>query len=292
LLKAMEVERDNRFSSALEMREALQTAIAEERRNKQTGNIAAIAEQRRLRVEQEEGKLQEQRLMQAETDRLIAVNGIKIETQNEDSSDIKTSPSEALSSQPSNTQPSVSEPSFTESLPVDVSNTQPSGSISKAELTETEYFDEMSVEKKQITPEPLLVTDTKSESKPNAKIFWILPIAALSILTVGGIGGFVLMNNSSSINSNKPAANVVISIPSIPPTVSPTIETPTQSVVNNSVTPSREAVNTTPTVKPTTQQKPTTQPQPTTPRPQSKSVKPKPQPTKMVTVDDIINDKP
>jgi hypothetical protein len=219
----MEIERDNRFPSALEMREALQTVIAEEKRNKQTGNIAAIAEQRRLQIEQEERKLQEQRLMQVKTERLIAGDETKIETQNEVSSDTKTSPSEVSNSQPSNTQPTVSESSFTEPLPVDVSNTQPSGSISKAELTGTEYFDEVLIEKKQITPEPLLVTDTKSESKPNAKIFWILPIAALSILTIGGIGGFVLMNNSSSINPNKPAANVAISTPTATPAITPTV---------------------------------------------------------------------
>jgi len=111
----------------------------------------------------------------------------------------------------------------------------------------------------------------------------------LSILTVGGIGGFVLMNNSSSTNSNKPAANVVISTPDVTPTVSPTIETPTQSVVNNSVTPLREAVKVTPTVKPTIQQKPTTQPQPTTPRPQSKQTV-KPVPKKTSNPDCIFND--
>ncbi|MGI8638795.1 MAG: protein kinase domain-containing protein [Pyrinomonadaceae bacterium] len=221
LLKAMEVERDNRFSSALEMREVLQTAIAEERRNKQTGNIAAIAEQRRLRIEQEERKLQEQRLMQVKTERLIAGDEIKVETQNEVSSDTKTSPSEVSNSQPLNTQPSVSEPSFTESLPIDVSNTQPSGSVSKAELTGTAYFNKVLIEKKQTIPEPLLVANTEYNSKSNAKPFWILPIAALSILTVGGIGGFVLMNNSGSTNSNKPAANVVISSPTITPTVAP-----------------------------------------------------------------------
>ena len=68
LLKAMEVERDDRFSSALEMREAFKTAIAEdkktneaeERRNREKENILAAARLEYLRLEQEERKRQEQ----------------------------------------------------------------------------------------------------------------------------------------------------------------------------------------------------------------------------------------
>ncbi len=273
LLKAMEVERDNRFSSALEMREALQTAIAEERRNKQTGNIAAIAEQRRLRIEQEERKLQEQRLMQVKTERLIAGDEIKVEIQNEVSSDTKTLPSEVSNSQPSNTQPSVSEPSFTESLPIDVSNTQPSGSVSKAELTGDSYFDKPSDNKKQTAPVPAVFIKEEVNPKPDAKMFWLLPIAALGVLTVGGIGGIIWLSNSGSVESNKPA-NIVISAPTVTPTVEPTIKpsvspniqatpAPTQSkpIVDDAkpkptVTPKRTPVAAS-TIRPTTKPKKT-----------------------------------
>lgn len=282
LLKAMEVERDNRYSSAFEMREALQKVIKAEKRSKQTGNVTALAEQRRLQIEKEEIKLQQQRLMQAETDKLVGGgNEIKIQTQNEVSFDTQNSSSELSKPQHFNTQPSVSKSSFTEPLPVDVSITQPTGSISKTEVTGTGHFDQMLLEKNQTSAQSMIFGD--AEPKLRVKTLWILPIAALGILTISGISGFVLMNNLGPTDPNKPVPNVVISTPTATPAITPTVAPiisptplPTQSKPNETSEKRRIYEKAKPSVVPTPNKTPIQIPV-KTPLPQGKIPKPKPQ---------------
>jgi serine/threonine protein kinase len=77
LVKAMAIDRDDRFLSAVEMRTALQDIIVEEDKRKQEEKIAKVIEQEKLRKYREEEearrKKKEQSLMHAKTERLIDI---------------------------------------------------------------------------------------------------------------------------------------------------------------------------------------------------------------------------
>ena len=231
LLKAMEVERGNRFASAIEMQTALQTLMTEER------SVKREAEKTLTLIEPFAGKekenLKAHQLMRAKTERLIPESEVKAQTGNDFMADVQPAETQPSFTPPSDTQPPVVEAFVTESSLPEISNTPPSGSVSKSELTGTAYFDESLMDKKETTPEPLPIYESKSESKSDAKLFWILPIAAVGIFAVGGIGGMVWWNNSNAVDSNKSAVNAVISTPTAAATISPTVSptaAPTPSV--------------------------------------------------------------
>jgi len=259
LLKALEIERENRYSSAIEMQEALQTAIAEEKTRKKEKTLPLI-EPEHLRIVAEE-KIPEQNLTQAVTEKLIPESEIKDETENEIILPASSVPTEPLNLPPQATQP------FPDFSTVQTSDTRPSGSVSKPELMEVPYFEKFSDDKNQTAP--ALFIEKEIDSKPNAKMFWLLPIAALSILAVFGIGGMVWLGSSNSTDSTKPAANVVISTPTAAPTTRPAIEpsvspsfqptpAPTQnkSIVENAKPKPTVAPKRTPVVIPTTRPAP------------------------------------
>ena len=161
--------------------------------------------------------------MRAKTERLIPESEVKAQTGNDFMADVQPAETQPSFTPPSDTQPPVVEAFVTESSLPETSNTPPSGSVSKSELTGTAYFDESLMDKKETTPEPLPIYESKSESKSDAKLFWILPIAAVGIFAVGGIGGMVWWNNSNAVDSNKSAVNAVISTPTAAATISPTV---------------------------------------------------------------------
>lgn len=213
LIKAMEIERDHRFSSAIEMQEALQTAIADEKARKKEKTLPLI-EPEILQIVEEE-KSPEQNLTQAITEKLIPEIEAKYETENEVVLYESSAPTEPLNRLPQDTH------SPSDFSTIQESDTRPSEGVSKSELTGVSYFDELSDNKKQTAPVSFI--EEKIASKPNAKMFWLLP-AALGILTVSGIGGIVWLSNSVSVESNKPAANIVISAPTVAPTLEPPIK--------------------------------------------------------------------
>jgi serine/threonine protein kinase len=280
LLKAMEVERGNRFSSAIEMQTALQTLMAEARSGKRDAEKTLPLTEP---FAEEERNLQEHQLMKAKTERLITGSEEKAQTENDFIAEIQPAPIQPLATSPSDTPTSAVETFVTESSLVEVSNTQPSGSIIKSELTGTSYFDESLIDSKETTPEPLPIFPQKSESKSDAKLFWILPIAAVSIFAVGGIGGMVWWSDSNSTDSNKPAVNAVIATPTATATISP-IVSPSASPIPSATPDNTDKSGEKPTVLPTPNKTPMQNPEKTP----SIQKTPKTKPQKQNTSDDCI----
>ena len=286
LLKAMAVERENRFASAIEMQKALEKAIAE--KNYRANDIEAIqqpAEPEPLHNEEDEIKDQSRLLMQAKTENLLNERQPNLETAKEVSLDDRQSlPTEPLHLPPTVEQLPVLETLAVESSTIEVLDTPPSGNL-KPESTGASYFSEIMVKAKENTPEPLPLVKKEFDSKSGAKTLWILPIVAVCVLTVGGIGGMVWLRDSISADSNKPAINAVIATPTITATTSPTVAPtvsptplPTPNIVNKSDGKTKSAVAPTPNKTPT--QNPVKTPLIQSP--------PKPKPQKQNISDDCI----
>ncbi len=227
LLKAMGIERENRYSSAIEMQEALQKAIAEENNLKKEKTFTLITPDD-LQIVADE-KTTEQHLTQAVTEKLLPENEVKDDAENKIVLPASSAPTEPLNFPPQDTHPS---PDFST---IQTSDTQPSGSISNPELIEVPLLDLPLDDKKEIAS--VLFTERENVSKPNAKIFWLLPISALSILAVFGIGGVLWLNSSDSNDSIKSAANVGVTIPTATPTIKPTIEPSVLPSIQSTPTP-------------------------------------------------------
>jgi serine/threonine protein kinase len=290
LLKAMEIERENRFSTALEMQEALQTAIRPEKNRqkteeeKRTGSeeiTLSLIENRHLTVAQEQ-KTADQNLPGIKTERLIPKREIMLGTKKESVENTQASPTQSANTQPSNIEATPINPPVTETQPTEVFSTQPSGSVSKPELTGTPYFDKNLVAepKREFAPVPPVVNPV-SQPKPPAKPFWLIPIAAVVVLIAGSVGGFVWLNGTSGTSSgvkttaNQTASNSTTSTsvsanssPTVSPTASPT---PGNSPSGAAPQDEKTKTPTAPTqTKPAVQNTRTPQPQPTKP-PQSTS---------------------
>lgn len=290
LLKAMEVERDKRFSSAIEMQEAIQKAIAEEKRSeKSEDKILQVPEQENLRSDDEERELQERFLMQAKTESLLNEKQLAVETSNEISLDNQSVPTEKLYLPISVIQSAAPEIEPAKSSRSEISNTQPLGNILKPGFTGTSHSGEIAVNIKETIPEPTNFEEKDTDSKSTAKTFWILTIAAVSILTVSGIGGMFWLNGSNATNSDKPAENPVISTPTATATISPTVApsvsptaSPTLSATPNNTNKNIEKQK--PSALPTPNKTPTRNPVKTPPMQNS----PKPKPEKRNMSDDCI----
>lgn len=212
LLKALEIERENRFATAIEMQAALQNAMLSEK-NRQL----AADTQRKINEEQtlpaietkflpvaDEQKTLDQTISQAQTERIFPDNEMIAETTNNIFANTQASHTQSAYTQSSHTQPSNIEaspiaPAVTESQPIEVFNTQPSGSISKPEPVDAPYFDKNPVaeNRREFVQAPPVI-DRVTETNPKAKLFWLVPVAAVIILIAGSVGGFVWLNNSGS----------------------------------------------------------------------------------------------
>lgn len=281
LLKAMAVERENRFASAIEMQEALEKAIAE--KNHRANDIETIqqpAEPEPLHNEEDEIKNQSRLLMQAKTENLLNKSQSNLETANEISLDDRQSlPTEPLYLPPSVEQSLTPEILAIESPTIEVSDAPLSGNL-KSELTGASYLSEIMVKAKETTPEPSPFAEKEFNSKSGAKTLWILPIVAVCILTVGGIGGMVWLRTSNSADSNKPTVNAVIATPTATATASPTVvptlfptPLPTPNIANKSGGKTKPAVA--PTLNKTSTQNPVKTPpiqNPPKPKPQKQNI--------------------
>ena len=132
LLKALEIERDNRFSSALEMHEALKRAMAEAK--------SANPEIKRP-----------ENLAQVETSKLITKEDLRIQSPTEPLLENKPATTQPIDIFVPDTQPSVNDSAF-----VPVADTIPSDNISQSEVTGTSYL-------KGILPE-----ERKAENKDSS----------------------------------------------------------------------------------------------------------------------------
>ncbi len=209
LLKAMEIERDRRFSSAIEMQKALQSAIAEEKAQEQE-NTVPLTEADLWRITGR-GKFFEQNSTPAATRKLLP------EIINEINFSEPVVPTAPLDTPPSDTP--LSEFSTDDEL-----DFRQSENISKAELPDNVYFEEVLPGKKKSISEsfPVMEKESKKDTKNDAKLFWLLPITALGILLISGIGGIMWLSISNSTKPNKTTTKSVISTPSATETISPT----------------------------------------------------------------------
>lgn len=206
LMKALAVERDQRFGSALEMQEALKVAVADAQR------VGSEPKSRET-------------IVQRETLKLITKDDLKIEN-----------PTERISSFPGAAASPIQKPVINLPPPpknsgfVPVSNTRPSGNISGAELTSGSYLAGILPDEPKTSPEtvPFVQNPGKNESNVKPQTFRALPIVLGGVLAVAGIGGLIGLGAFliGSPVSNKPVTNVVISQPTATPTVEPTT-TPT-----------------------------------------------------------------
>jgi serine/threonine protein kinase len=228
LLKALEIERENRFASAIEMQKALQIAIAAAKSVRQTTEKIIVPP-----APKSFSKDAENHLTEAVTENILEEKSARVKTEQKIISDTQTAPFQSSHTEPSAAQTPFPEPSVTQSLPVEVSGTSASGSISKSEFTDSPYFDEKLVEENKPAPEPVPFVEPQPEPKSGFNILLLLPIFAIGLLTVGGIGGGIIwLNRSNSTETPKPVSNTTISTPTATPTIAPTISptlTPTSS---------------------------------------------------------------
>jgi len=291
LAKAMEIEPEKRFGSAMEMRQALQTAVtrAQERTAEEVKSREAAAaretllaeekrleqerqlvEQERLRLEEErkqQAQLLEQQLKTAETERIKAEQRAAVaekqllEKQSVNADDKKPPTISARSAQDSVQSP------FNADAPSKTGKTQ-------------NTFDDSS--------------NLFTEPKPDKKSSWLMPAIVVGFLLLSGAvaGIWTLRSSNVAAESKQPATNQTISA-----TEKPTPEPATEVVPQ----PTAEKVSTTdtmpapssPTVslekavsQPAFRNKPVTQSAAKIEKPAA--AKPAAKQKKAVTVDDLI----
>ncbi|HMS41333.1 MAG TPA: protein kinase [Pyrinomonadaceae bacterium] len=201
LAKAMSIERENRFSSAHEMQMALQEAVLDETRRRETEEKNLLfAEQAKIRREREELEAMRRKLAEEHGQKQIADAEEKPIT---DTFSATTIPLEINSEK---IVPEL-EKKFTEST------------VSDNIALDSEKSKVVTIENKAQTA-PFVDVPTKSDKK---KAFWALPFIALSIFILGvaGFGTLLLFNNSNSGVSNKTVSNSETVLPILTPTVSP-----------------------------------------------------------------------
>lgn len=264
LMKAMEVESSKRFSSAIEMHEALKGAIAESK-----SVISFVNSQ--------------ENITQAETVKLITSENSNIEAPTEPLIQIHSEPTKQIEIPVSNTQQPLKDSGFYQ-VPV----TKPSGDFQKSDLTSASYLEGiLPDEEKKTSPNiaPVVVKPVEKKVSGN-KLLWAIPVALISFLAIIGVGGVVWVGlaPTASPAPDKNASNVAVKTPTATatpvstatPTISPVTtpgvsmtpqttpvqtqsktETPKQKEVEAPrKTPPPQAPTTTKTTKPTPQQNP------------------------------------
>lgn len=180
LMKAMEIERDNRFSTAIEMQKALQAAIREETNN--TSNISGQTEQEYLLVTEEirQNQISETAKTanildeeQIKTANILEAEKLKTKADENDFSDIPPLP----------TQLSIA--------------IVPETNIS-AEFRSTVPLVSKSSKVSADTKSPEFLEEIVTGNKKN--LFWVLPLIFLAVLTVSGIvGTFWVLNPNPAV---------------------------------------------------------------------------------------------
>lgn len=232
LLKAMEIERKDRFSTAIEMQKILHKIIDEQRefisdteKTLEMLNLSQMIESKKNLITQI-----------IETDENISIPTKKGEFILE----VETiSKEHLLSTQPSPTQLSNklqsttpnNENSSVETIGSRSFETKTSENISTSENTGDSYFNVDLLEKKENQYKTLLSEQTDVEfvgKNRTAKILWLLPISFLGVFTILGI---VWINKPNTINVAEPVSNTVV------PTLLPSPDNAENSLLNVSPTP-------------------------------------------------------
>lgn len=286
LTKAMEVERESRFESATQMRQALQSAVkkASERTAEETkkqevaaAREAFLAEEKRLEqerqlVEQERQQIEAERKLQSE---LIERQLKEAEAQRKQAEQRATEAEKRLSEK---------------------ENQKPTEKSSAATAKFSE-FSEKDDSQSTLNNTSSVFGDSKSlfaEPLPDKKSSLMMPVAALAFLIIAGIvAGVFFMRSSNAAESHSPTVNpsavladkvtpeTPASVPPDAPVEKPSETTTTSASPNTAVTttsqnaPKNKSAQPAPTPKAA---KPTTAPTTKTPANQKKTV----------TVDDLI----
>ena len=198
LLKAMEIKRENRYSTAIEMQKVLQTLMTDERRD---------SADKILQPDSLPDNLEKHRSIQLGIGNFAGQDKITFRTDDEIITEDRIAP-------PADKQRRAAETFVTASSVIKLPDTIPVETIPKLESPVINDFDKLPGGSKQPTPD--------------MKLSWILPIAAVGILSVGGIGGMMWLNNADSANTNKSGVNSAVIVAPTDAAVSPTI-TPNNS---------------------------------------------------------------
>lgn len=273
LLKALEIERENRFSSAIEMLNALDAAV---RGNKNEVNTA----------ESDPGQMSEAHLQKLEEEnsrRKISMGMVTEKLVPEDVSNAETVPDikpatplpGSLEKTSSETK-STGQYAVTDVLPISPTDTRPVGGISQPELTEEAFIHKApEADPVRINPD---IKKADNVSGGGRKSLWLLAAAMLFFLTISGIGSLLLVRNFWVTGPEQPNTNIANTKPSAtPPAPTPTaastttpVRTPTPvptatALVEN--TPRPGSTQTPPPVKTPTRTPTRTPPKTPTPKP-------------------------
>ena len=293
LVKALEIEPEKRFGSAMEMRQSLQTAVtrAQEReaemvKSKETAAARETLlaeekrlEQERLSVEKERLHLEEARRQQAEL----------IEQQ------LKTAEAERLKAE-QRAADAEKQLLAEKAVNADEKKSLKSGKSSANSSQKTLDAD---ASLKTVTPKTALNEpfDSFIEAPPDKQSSWMMPaIIGVILLVVGVTAGFMVLRSPKNVaaESNKPTVNQMTVAPADQPASAPTVETAqpvTAEKVSATVTSPAPSAPTIPGEKTAgslaPKNKPAAAPAPRAEKPAAAPKAPAPQ-KKVVTVDDLI----
>lgn len=231
LAKAMEIEPEKRFGSAIEMRQALQTAVtraqertAEEVKNREASAVreTLLAEekrlgQERLLVEKERLRLEEERKQQAQL----------LEQQ------LKTAETERIKAEQ---RAAVAEKQLSEKQSaVSADDKKSSATTAKSAADSARKSSDAGASSETDKPKPAF-NDTSNlfaEPMPEVKSSWLMPAIVVVLLLFGGVGAGVWMMRSSNVaaESKQPATNQTTVASDKPVSPEPVIETPPQPTI-------------------------------------------------------------
>lgn len=293
LMKAMEIERENRFDSAMKMRQTLQSAISQakerevgdaKKREEEAALEIRLAEQKRL---EEERQLIEQERLQLEAaqkqqSELIAEQLRVAEAERLKAEQRAAEAEKQLLEKDSKKTSDKTVPAETEKSADDFNRKS-----SAANFNSKTGRQAAADNSKNLFAEP------KTESKSS----WLMPAVIVAFLLIGGIaGGVMFMRSPNKVEANQAVPNQITS--SIDKTVAePKVEATPQTVAEKM--PDANAATTTP-LSPDADKTPATQSsyknKPVVPAATPRNVKPVAPPTKApanqkkaVTVDDLIS---
>ena len=233
LLKAISLERENRFSSAIEMQDELKTIIAEERTRQREKNAPPVITQLLSDVQ---NSSQPQTLPQQSIEKPIATNEIAIGTNQDISLITQSTPIELQVAPATLREISVPPPDVSKPFPLKAPETQSSGIVAKPPTNP--IIDRTIPDQKLVTSTPIFLAEKAHEPRFAFKALWLIPIGALGILAILGLGGTILLTNFLWSQPQQPITDSVNALPSsttaattISPTPTPRIspkQTPTK----------------------------------------------------------------
>ena len=272
LAKAMEIASENRFDSAVNMRQSLQTAVvrAKEREKEETKKKESAAARESLLAEEKKLELERQKI-EAERERIEAERKQQARLiQNQ----LKEAEAQRMQAEQ---RAAEAEKRLSESE----SPNKVFGDVSKSS-GKNNAFDHPK--------------NFYAESETNKKPAWIIPVAAVMFLIVAGVVGTVMMRSSK--NSASPSAEsvqslpvdkVIVEQPSVganPPTA---VEKISETVKSPAVSSTPNPVNAAPVSQNQPKNKPVLQSVPKTVKPAAApTIKAPSNQKKTVTVDDLI----